>query len=132
MVEKDIVSILRQHGVHPSAQRVAVAQYVLSTHQHFSADAIWKGVLKKFPVISLATVYNTLHLFVEKGLLQEVHLAEGSVVYDPNPDKHHHFIDDQTGAIYDIPWEQVRVRSMKKLRGFDIHDYQVVMRGRKR
>jgi Fur family iron response transcriptional regulator len=122
-------TILRDHGIQPSAQRVAVAGYVLHTAEHPSADLVWKRVRERFPWISRATVYNTLHLFVEKGLLQRLTIAEDSVVFDPVTETHHHFIDETTGAIHDVPWEKVQVCNVDSLAGFDVHDYQVVMRG---
>jgi Fe2+ or Zn2+ uptake regulation protein len=128
----DVLRILEQHGIQPSAQRVAVAEYVLHTTEHPSADKVWASVQENFPMISRATVYNTLNLFVEKGLLRELHLAPDSVLFDPNTNRHHHFIDEDTGRIYDIPWNQVEVRNAKALPGFAIDDYQVVMRGRRR
>lgn len=131
-MKPDIVRTLEEHGIQPSAQRVAVAEYVLNTTEHPSADNVWTGVLESFPMISRATVYNTLNLFVEKGLLRELHLAPDSVLFDPKTDRHHHFIDEETGRIFDIPWNQVEVRNTKPLRGLEIHDYQVVMRGRSR
>ncbi len=127
----DVVELLSEHGIRPSAQRVAVAQYILLTDEHPSADKVWARVRTRFPMISRATVYNTLNLFVEKGLVRELHLAPDSVVFDPNTDAHHHFVDDETGRIYDIPWEKVAMRQIPKVDGFEIHDYQVVMRGRK-
>jgi Fur family iron response transcriptional regulator len=131
-MSRDIAAVLRQHGIQPSAQRVAIAEYVLDTVEHPSADVVWKRVRERFPVISRATVYNTLHLFVDQGLLRELHLAESSIVYDPKLDTHHHFIDEESGAIYDIPWDRVQVAKIDGLRGFEVHDYQVVMRGRRR
>lgn len=131
-VRHDIVAILREHGIQPSAQRVAVAEYVLDTTEHPSADKVWAGVQASFPMISRATVYNTLNLFVEKGLLRELHLAPDSVLFDPNTDRHHHFIDEESGRVYDIPWNQIEVSNAKALPGFEVHDYQVVMRGRRR
>jgi len=130
-MKPDIVGILEEHGIQPSAQRVAVAEYMLHTTEHPSADRVWTGVQETFPMISRATVYNTLHLFVEKGLLRELHLAPDSVLFDSNIDRHHHFIDEDTGQIFDIPWNQIEVNNTKQLRGFEIHDYQVVMRGRR-
>ena len=120
---------LREHGIQPSAQRVAVADYVLHTDEHPSADLVFKRVKVRFPYISRATVYNTLNLFVEKGLLQTLNLAEDCVVFDPKLETHHHFIDEETGAIHDIPWEKVQVCNIEGLRGYTIRDYQVVMRG---
>lgn len=130
-MKPDVVHILEEHGIQPSAQRVAVAEFVLRTSEHPSADKVWAGVRKTFPMISRATVYNTLNLFVEKGLLRELHLAPDSVLFDPNTDHHHHFIDEDTGRIYDIPWNQIEVRNAKPLPGFKVNDYQVVMRGRR-
>jgi len=124
------IARLREHGIQPSAQRVAVAEYVLATKDHPSADQVWERVRAKLPVLSRATVYNTLNLFVEKGLLRQLILAEGRVVFDPKVDAHHHFIDESTGAIHDVPWEALEVKHVERLRGFDVSEYQVVMRGR--
>jgi len=125
-------SRLRRHGIQPSAQRVAVAQYVLHTGSHPSADAVWQRVRRHFPMLSRATVYNTLGLFVRKGLLRQFVLTEGRVVYDANTGDHHHFIDEATGAIHDVPWAAVRVSDVRRLQDFDVREYQVVMRGRRR
>jgi len=121
--------ILENAGIQASAQRVAVAEYVLLTNEHPSADLVWKRVRDKFPWISRATVYNTLNLFVEKRLLQRLNIAEDSVVFDPIVETHHHFIDEKTGTIHDVPWDKVQVCNIESLRDYDVHDYQVVMRG---
>ncbi|HJW95288.1 MAG TPA: Fur family transcriptional regulator [Thermoanaerobaculia bacterium] len=123
---------LRDHGIQPSAQRVAVADYVLYTKEHPSADLVWNRVRDNFPWISRATVYNTLNLFVEKGLLRTLDLADNAVVFDPKMDKHHHFVDEEDGSIHDVPWEKVQVCNIEGLRGYVVHDYQVVMHGVKK
>ena len=122
---------LRDHGIQPSAQRVAVAEYVLHTDEHPSADQVFSRVKRTFPMLSRATVYNTLNLFVEKGILRELVLSEGCVVFDPKTDAHHHFIDEGTGRIHDIPWQAVKVTKIDRLEGFDVSEYQVVIRGRR-
>ncbi|HEY0593101.1 MAG TPA: transcriptional repressor [Thermoanaerobaculia bacterium] len=124
--------ILAQRGIQPSAQRLAVAEYVFHTHDHPGADQVWTIVRQSFPAISRATVYNTLNLFVEKGLLRELHLAEDRVVFDSNLRPHHHFVDEETGRIHDIDWERVQVCNMERLREYEVRDYQVVMRGKLR
>lgn len=107
-----------------------MADYILGTNEHPTAERIWTKVSENLPMISRATVYNTLHLLVEKGLLREVHITGGSVVYDPKVEPHHHFIDEESGDIHDIPWSSVDVCRIDHLEGYDVHDYQVVMRGR--
>jgi Fe2+ or Zn2+ uptake regulation protein len=82
-------------------------------------------------MVSRATVYNTLNLFVEKQLLQALVLTEGQVVFDPNIERHHHFIDDDTGKIYDLPWSSLKVSRVNQLEGFDVRDYQVLLHGKK-
>ena len=131
-MKQDVVAVLNEHGIQPSAHRVAVAQYVLTTRDHPSADTVWVRVKERFPMISRATVYNTLNLFVEKALLRELHLAPDSVVFDPKMERHHHLIDEETGRIHDIDWDQVEVCNISHIAGYEIRDYQVVMHGRRR
>jgi Fe2+ or Zn2+ uptake regulation protein len=92
---------------------------------------VWNRVRRRFPHISRATVYNTLNLLVEHGLLIQLVLTEGRTVFDPNVHRHHHFVDEDTGEICDIPWETMRVSGVTKLDEFDVTDYQVVMRGKR-
>jgi Fe2+ or Zn2+ uptake regulation protein len=128
---KPTVEALRSRGVHPSPQRVAIARYVLATSDHPSADEVLERVRKRFPLVSRATVYNTLNLLVAKGLLKQHALTSGRVVFDPNLERHHHFIDIDSGRIVDVPWGAVSVSNVSTLKDFDVVDYQVVMRGRR-
>jgi len=127
-----VAAILEQYGIQPSAHRVAVGEYVLATTDHPSADKVWAKVRRRFPMISRATVYNTLNLFVEKKLLRELHLAPDSVVFDPNMERHHHLIDDETGRIYDVEWNDVEVKKIDAVMNFEVRDYSVVMHGRRK
>lgn len=131
MTSEGTCELLRRHGIHPSAQRVAVGVYVLHTEDHPSAEEVYERVRKKFPMISRATVYNTLNLFERKGLLVALNIAEGKVVFDPSTGRHHHFVDEVSGKIYDVPWEALRVQNVEELRGYRVKNYQVVLRGRK-
>ena len=128
---RDEATVLREHGINPSAQRVAVAQYILHTDEHPSADEVWTRVKRRFPHVSRATVYNTVHLFVEKGLLRQLNLTGGRVVFDPKTENHHHLIDEESGKIHDVPWEAVKLSNVPKLDGFEVREYQVVMRGKR-
>jgi Fe2+ or Zn2+ uptake regulation protein len=131
-VEPALAARLARAGLRPSAQRVAIAAYVLSTHDHPTADQVWSRVRADFPMVSRATVYNTLQAFRDAGLLRQLVLAEGSVVFDPEVQPHHHFVDDETGAIHDIPWSSLRVGKVDELEGVDVRDYMVVVRGKRK
>lgn len=128
----DVAVLLKKRGVQPSAQRVAVAKYALATHDHPSADEVWERVRRTLPTISRATVYNTLNLFADKGLISRHVIAEGRVVFDSVVEPHHHFIDEATGRIHDVPWDAIRVTGVDGLAGFDVRAHQVVMRGRRK
>ncbi|MEW5873800.1 MAG: Fur family transcriptional regulator [Candidatus Zixiibacteriota bacterium] len=128
----DAISILRQCGIQPTPQRMAVVESVLASKTHPTADDVFSAARTKCPTVSRATVYNTLNLLVEKGLIGMQTIKEGAVVFDPNTQKHHHFIDDETGEIFDIPWDQLEVKGKDKLRNFEILEFQVIMRGRRK
>jgi Fe2+ or Zn2+ uptake regulation protein len=130
-VESSLAQRLRDRGIQPSAQRLAVAAYVLDTEAHPSADEVWTEVKVRVPMISRATVYNSLNLFVRKGLLRALPLTGGRVVFDPNLAPHHHFIDEASGKIHDVPWDALDVRRVEALRGVQVREYQVVLRGRR-
>ncbi len=122
------MKLLRERGIQPSAQRVAVGAYVLDTLDHPSADQVFAHVRRGFPMLSRATVYNTLNLFVANGLLRALVVAEGKILFDPNMEPHHHFIDESSGAIVDVPWGALEVRQTGTL-PFDVRDVQLVLRG---
>jgi Fe2+ or Zn2+ uptake regulation protein len=128
----EILATLAEHGIQPTPQRIAVAEYVLSATDHPTADEVWAKVRRRCPTLSRATVYNTLNLFAEKGLLRSQPLREGVAVFDPRIAPHHHFIDDDTGRVFDIPWDAVKVTGEKSLQGIEVREYQVVLRGRRR
>ncbi len=132
MSTREIPAMLRGRGIPPTAQRLAVAEYVLTTEDHPSADEVLVRAKARLPMLSRATVYNTLHLLVDKGLLRELTFSGGRIVYDCNVSPHHHFIDEQTGIVHDIPFDAVHVAKLDLPPGFDVHEYMVVMRGRRK
>jgi len=123
---------LREYGIQPTPQRVAVAEFVLQTDTHPTADEVWATVRRRCPTLSRATVYNTLNLLAEKGLLKLQPLKDGVIVFDAHVEPHHHLIDDETGKVFDVPWNAVKITGAATVDGFEVREYQVVMRGRRR
>ena len=125
--------LLARHGIAPSPQRLAVALFVLHTDSHPSADQVLLAARAFRPELSRATVYNTLNLFVDRGLLRQLTIANGRVVFDPRLDPHHHFVDDDSGDVSDVPWAAFRVEQKYPLAGdIEVRDVEVVVRGRRR
>ena len=128
---KRIQGLLASHGVQPTAQRVRVAELLFACDQHLTAEQVIQSLGKDGTHVSKATVYNTLNLFADKGLISRHVIAEGRVVFDSVVEPHHHFIDEATGRIHDVPWDAIRVEGVSELPGFDVRSHQVVMRGRR-
>lgn len=133
MDRETIRNSLLSKGIQPSAPRMAIASYVWSTCSHPTAEEVKSEVEKTFPTVSLATVYNTLNLLVEKGLLKEVQDPNiKSVRYDCKTEPHFHFIDEESGQMFDLDPEllPVELQSIKLSKEFEITGIDVTLRGR--
>jgi Fur family iron response transcriptional regulator len=112
---EDVAELLRNHGITPTQQRVEVAQFLFAKRQHLSAEQILCLANHGASTVSKATVYNTLALFVQQGLVREVTVDPTRVFYDSNSDGHHHFYNVDTGQLTDIEAEQVTIGQLPSL-----------------
>ncbi len=127
-----VEKFLQDHGVKPTPQRMVIAQYVLHSKRHPTADQVFQAVAEKLPVaLSRATVYNTLNTLVGAGALKEVYLESGPARYDANIDEHHHFIDVKTGQVFDIDANKVKALAPELGPDFKVHHYSVTFFGEK-
>ena len=128
----DLKTYLCDRGVTPTAQRIQIARILFVKPAHFSAEDIYNAVNQLKPRVSKATVYNTLGLFVRKGLIKEVLVDPSKVFYDSNTVPHHHFYDIDTGEIQDITQDQISVNEMPKLpSGKRLDSVEVLVRVRR-
>lgn len=104
-----ITELLSERGVFPTPQRLDIAEVILAQPQHLSADQIIAQMRRMGSRVSKATVYNTLNLFCERGLLKTVEVDPSRVFYDSTIQPHHHFFDVETGELVDIPLEGVQL-----------------------
>ena len=112
---ENLAQTLRRHGITPTHQRIEIAHALFSRHEHLSADQIMAIVNEQHAEASKATVYNTLNLFLAKGLVREVIVDPNKVFYDPNPTDHHHFYDVENGKLTDIDSADVAVTGLPPL-----------------
>ena len=111
----DIVAKLREGGVKPTRQRLEIARVLFSSAGHLSADRILAMVNETRPATSKATVYNTLKLFLARGLIRAVIADPNKVFYDANIAPHHHFYEVHTGELIDIAAQDVAVTGLPPL-----------------
>lgn len=116
-------------GIHPTKQRLAVAALFHGRCVHLSAEEVF-GLLRKVgEPVSKATVYNTLSLFVERGLVRQVIADPTRVFYDSNTAPHHHFFDVESGGLTDIDSAEVQVSGLPALpQGTRLDGVDVVIR----
>jgi len=101
---------LRKAGLRPTRQRLALARLLFDGgDRHVTAEQLHSETESAGVSVSLATVYNTLHQFTDGGLMREVVVEAGRSYFDTNTGGHHHFFDSGTGALIDIPGENIAI-----------------------
>ncbi len=115
LTRESIAQLLRSHGINPTHQRIEIGLALFENAQHPSADDLFAMVNARHTETSKATVYNTLKLFFDKGLVRELIVDANKVFYDPNTSVHHHFYDLATGELTDIPADGVRIEGLPPL-----------------
>ena len=90
-------------GIRPTGQRIRIAALLLSAPQHLSAEQILDSLRAAGARVSKATVYNTLNLFAERGLIRQLSVDGSRAWFDSNVDAHYHFHDLTSGALIDVP-----------------------------
>jgi len=111
----EVIDLMRTKGVNPTQQRIEIAQTLFAKPQHLSADQVLALVNRQRPAVSKATVYNTLGLFAQKGLVREVIVDPSKVFYDPTMSPHHHFYNVDTGELMDVSPGVVELGALPEL-----------------
>ena len=112
---EELVELLRKHGIAPTHQRLEIAHVLFSRCEHLAADQILALANERFAETSKATVYNTLNLFRDRGLIREVIVDPKRVFYDPNTEPHHHLYNVDSGELTDIAAEDMQISGMPVL-----------------
>lgn len=110
-----LAELLREHEINPTHQRIEIAHALFSRGEHVSADQIMAIVNDRHMETSKATVYNTLNLFLGKGLIREVIVDPNKVFYDPNTQPHHHLYNVDTGELIDVDADAMTVSGLPRL-----------------
>ena len=99
----DIFSRLSELGYRLTPQRMMIVSAIQNSNDHISAEEIFTQVVARYPHINISTVYRTLELLKELGLVMETDLGEGRVRYHPaDKGHHHHLVCQECGAIIDL------------------------------
>lgn len=125
----ELTELLREHGINPTSQRLEIARELFAHGDHVSAEEVFGRVNSGESFsgrVSKATVYNTLGIFADKGLIRQVIADPTRVFYDPNTTPHHHVYDIDTNTLTDVASSDMQIHGMPvlpegtKLEGVDI------------
>ena len=108
MDRTEILRELDACGIQATSQRVEIAEILFEKQQHLSAEQLIERLRAGGSAVSKATVYNTLNLFAERGLVKECIVDPERRFYDSNTTTHHHFFIIDTGELVDIPQDRIR------------------------
>ena len=100
-LESTIIKTFRKNGYKATPQRIAISRYILRNHEHPTAQKAYLEVKKIHPTVSLATIYSTLKILKETGLILQLDLPAGQTRFDPNTEPHGHLLCLQCGNISD-------------------------------
>ena len=113
--KRNIIRLLRSHGITPTAQRVKIAAAILEKPQHLTADQVLLLVNQEGKRVSKATIYNTLGLFSEKGLIKQLNVHADRAFYDSTTHNHHHFFNHETQELTDIQDGDIAIKLPENL-----------------
>ena len=113
--KKNFIFFLKDNGLKLTTQRNLVIKQLLNgKDKHFTAEDLYDEMKLKKKNISLATIYNTLHSFVEKKILKLIAIKEGKTIFCTNMKNHYHFFNPKTGKLTDIPYKGIKINKLPK------------------
>ena len=123
---------LRNSGLRPTKQRIKICEVLFDTEKtfHFSINDLANMINNKSSLkISLATIYNTVHAFKEKGYLKQIPLSANQAYFDTNISDHHHFYDVNDKKLIDLDNSDVGpINIYKKINGKKIKSVEVLVK----
>lgn len=125
---KPFHEIFKQNKISPSYTRTRIYAFLEANTNHPTVDEIYKELKEELPTLSKTTVYNVLHLFIEKGLVKLVNMNSNEARYELYEHEHSHFTCDVCGTIYDIPKVQT-IYDPKEMEHFTVKDQEVNLTG---
>ncbi|MDI6799476.1 MAG: transcriptional repressor [Actinomycetota bacterium] len=102
MIAEEKIEKLKEEGRVPTIQRLAVLEFMEGNLGHPTVEEVYRGLKDRYPSLSQATVYSTLELLRDLGLLRELTILRSKVCYDSIIEAHHHFSCKACGRVFDV------------------------------
>ena len=123
---------LRSSGLRPTKQRLKICEVLFNREKtfHFTINDLAKNISDQLnEKISLATVYNTVHAFKDKGYLKEISINSDKSYFDTNTSVHHHFYDEDNNKLIDCGENDIDSINVKNnITGKKINSIEVLVK----
>ena len=129
--DEELSERLRERGLRATSQRLVMNRLLRQSNRHLSAEQLLDEASERLPGVSLPTVYATLELFEQLGIVRRVNGGGGTLLWDTRADAHHHMICRNCGRIEDLetPLDLERARRSAARSGFQPDRAEVVVSG---
>jgi len=128
----EFIDKLRSSGLRPTKQRLKICEVLFNRDKtfHFTINDLAKSISEQIKEkISLATVYNTVHAFKDKGYLKEISINSDKSYFDTNIKNHHHFFDEDTNQLIDCGNEDIgKINIKNNISGKKINSIEVLIK----
>jgi Fe2+ or Zn2+ uptake regulation protein len=128
MQEIKIKDYLLENGVRPMNKRVKIMNYLISKRNHPTAEMIYHDLVNEIAGLSKTTIYNTLNLFVQEGIVRPLNIDSNELRYDYDISQHGHFKCKACGEVYDFSMNKELLQDLR-LKNFVLDDYQFSIKG---
>lgn len=125
---ENIGNYLKENGIKPSIQRIKIFQYLRDNQTHPTVDDIFQNLSHEIPTLSKTTVYNTLNIFLENNIVQEVIIEENEVRYDLITGTHGHFKCKECENIIDFDLDLSKL-DLQELGNVEIEETHFYLKG---
>ena len=128
----EFIDKLRSSGLRPTKQRLKICELLFDRQKtfHFTINDLAKSISEQLKEkISLATVYNTVHAFKNKGYLKEISINSDKSYFDTNTTNHHHFFDEDSNQLIDCGSDDINeIKIKKNITGKKITSVEVLIK----
>jgi Fe2+ or Zn2+ uptake regulation protein len=130
-IDEQVVAKLRERGLRVTSQRIVIHRALCAQAQHLTAEQVLESVSEVLPGVSLPTVYATLELFEQLGLVRRFATGNGAVLFDSRVEPHAHTVCRRCGATADLDGAAGSERALARAReaGFEPDHAQLVIWG---
>ena len=129
---EETIALLKSRGYRITPQRVAILRILKDNTNHPGVEDVFRSVIKIYPNISMATVYNVMEVLERESIIKEIAVSNVSRRYDPNVNPHGHFICRVCEKVFDVSFSNMRSLgkySPRELDEFVIESLELIYRG---